>query len=148
VRARAFLCACLLTVLLLLGAASVAVAGYHAYTPQRPRNDEALRHGQLSTQVNFQSQRGPIFQWGYQLNPATYRAGTGPMVENGDIYCNGRRVAGYHDHHVVPPTYLIHSSFKPLRTTCRYQLAVNEAFPIRGGTRLVYLRYNFYISLA
>ena len=49
---------------------------------------------------------------------------------------------------VVPSVYLIPSSYKPLRTSCNYQLAVNETFPIRGGERIVYLRYWFYITYA
>lgn len=131
-------------VLTALIAASPALATPHAYTPQNPTHDETLPKGFLGTQVDYSN--GPNFLWSYELNAATYGAATGPMTEDADIYCNGKRISGYHDHHVVPASYLIHSHYKPVNTGCDYQLAVNEVFPIRGGTRYVYLRYDFVIT--
>ena len=152
-RPRLFLCfvAALITFGLI---APAAFAAGHAYTPQNPAYNVTLNNGygtsQLDTQVNFS---GPTFQWSLQLNPSSYNVAIGPMTEDADLYCNGSRITGYHDHHgPVSPGYLIHSSYKGLKTSCNYQLAVNESFPIekngKTGTRYIYTRFDFYISYA
>jgi hypothetical protein len=123
---------------------------YRALTPQRPNRYVTLTHGLLGAQVTFGRQQA-VLAWGLKLNAATYGAAIGPQTEDGDLYCNGARIKSYHDHHVVPATYLIHSSFGPLTTKCRYQLHIRQTFPIRKGDRLgdriIWTDFFFYIAL-
>jgi hypothetical protein len=138
-------------------AAALAVASpalaitYRALTPQHPNRYVTLAHGSLGAQITFGS-RMAVLSWGLQLNKPTYGAAIAAMAEDADLYCNNKRIKSYHDHHVIPANYLVHSSFGPLTTRCLYHLHIRETFPIRKGDRvgdrIIWTDFFFYISYA
>jgi hypothetical protein len=150
-RSWTWLLACVVALAAALAVAAPALAiTYRVLTPQRPNRYIALTHGVLGAQVTFGRPR-IVLAWGLQLNKATYGPAIGPLTEDADLYCNGKRITSYHDRHVVPASYLIHSSFGPLTTKCLYRLHVRETFPIRKGDRvgdrIVWTDFFFYIAL-
>jgi hypothetical protein len=125
---------------------------YWAFTPQAPEYQATLGHGKFGARIGFQ--HGPNFQWSYELYASTTRGAIGPMVEDADLYVDGKRIKSYHDHHgPVSPRYFVHSSWRgPVRAEHQYMLAIIEHFPIRVGQRVgvgtVGARFYFVISLA
>lgn len=139
----------ILTVVACLVFSAPALANQpHAFTPQAPSYSEKGRYGQLHAQINYSRQR---LQWSWQLYSSTCRIATGLMLETASIYQDGRQVKTYHDHHLVPACYLVHSSYGPVTTRHTYRLVINEEFPIekngKQGVRFIYARFDFVVTL-
>jgi hypothetical protein len=129
--------------------AMAATLDYQAFTPQAPRFHSKSAKGTLDNQINYRASGGPRTQWSFRLSPLLVLLAKGPATEIGTLYCNGKHVGGSRDFHTgVSAGYLFHSSYGPLRTSCKYRLNVTIAYNIAGGTATIVINHGFYITYA